>query len=264
MMPIDNLHDLLNWSLLKGGHKFPGPDGGTCINEAALVVAGFPYGMVQEAADLPACFSRPISIYALKINDAMPDDLRQELLMPFVVRLAGSADSHDVECQRAKLIALRTISNILPIVLRLRGFRALAEKCERVKTLVAANAAANAAAAAAATTAAAYAANAAAAAAYDATAYAANAAAAAYDAAAYAVNAAAAAYAVATAAADAAEAACATAYDATAYARREIWTEAAAILDAALRIGRQAEPIEVAVVLARAEQAKQRVAERVP
>jgi hypothetical protein len=32
---------ILNWKLLDGSHDFPGPDGGTCINEAAIVAAGF-------------------------------------------------------------------------------------------------------------------------------------------------------------------------------------------------------------------------------
>jgi hypothetical protein len=34
---------VLNWTLKRGSHLFPGPDGGTCINEAALVAAGFEY-----------------------------------------------------------------------------------------------------------------------------------------------------------------------------------------------------------------------------
>jgi hypothetical protein len=33
---------ILNWKLLPGSHKFPGPDGGTCINEAAVLACGFP------------------------------------------------------------------------------------------------------------------------------------------------------------------------------------------------------------------------------
>ena len=30
---------MLDWKLLRGSHEFPGPDGGTCINEAAIVAA---------------------------------------------------------------------------------------------------------------------------------------------------------------------------------------------------------------------------------
>src|SRR4051812_763599 len=109
MTNIDKLSALLNWRLLSGGHKFPGKDGGTCINEAAIVVAGMKYRRISESKDLPGCFSRPIAVYALRINDYIQDDdLRQELLLPFVVRLAGSADIGSVEEKRADLIALRT------------------------------------------------------------------------------------------------------------------------------------------------------------
>ena len=38
---MDGFDHILNWTLKKGSHKFPGPDGGTCINEAALVAMGF-------------------------------------------------------------------------------------------------------------------------------------------------------------------------------------------------------------------------------
>jgi hypothetical protein len=37
---------MLDWRLLRGSHEFPGPDGGTCINEAAIVAAGYPYRAV--------------------------------------------------------------------------------------------------------------------------------------------------------------------------------------------------------------------------
>src|SRR5947208_15946430 len=78
---------MLDWKLLRGSHEFPGPDGGTCINEAAIVAAGYPYRAVYCVKDLPASFSRPISMLALCLNDTLEDELRQELLMPFVARL---------------------------------------------------------------------------------------------------------------------------------------------------------------------------------
>ena len=40
MTDITNLHSLLDWKLLRGSHDWPGSDGGTCINEAAIVAAG--------------------------------------------------------------------------------------------------------------------------------------------------------------------------------------------------------------------------------
>ncbi len=48
---------ILNWRLLPGSHAFPGPDGGTCINEAAVVAAGLPYRAIRSSADCPPCFS---------------------------------------------------------------------------------------------------------------------------------------------------------------------------------------------------------------
>ncbi len=43
MVTMDTFNPILNWKLKAGPHRFPGPDGGTCINEAALVAAGFAY-----------------------------------------------------------------------------------------------------------------------------------------------------------------------------------------------------------------------------
>jgi hypothetical protein len=103
----------LQWKLLRGSHQFPGPDGGTCINEAAIVAAGYVYRPVYSVKDLPASFSRPLAMFALCINDTVGDELRQDLLLPFVTRLDGSADSPEVEMRRAKLILERTVSEIL-------------------------------------------------------------------------------------------------------------------------------------------------------
>ena len=38
---MEEFDHILNWKLLGGSHVFPGTDGGTCINEAAIVAAGF-------------------------------------------------------------------------------------------------------------------------------------------------------------------------------------------------------------------------------
>lgn len=66
-----NFDHIFNWRLLAGSHDFPGPDGGTCINEAAIVAAGFPYRKIKSAENCPPCFSRPIAAYA--IADPRPD-----------------------------------------------------------------------------------------------------------------------------------------------------------------------------------------------
>src|SRR5829696_4854867 len=51
---------ILNWKLKEGSHRFPGKDGGTCINEAALVAAGFEYRPIRRVENMPECFSRPV------------------------------------------------------------------------------------------------------------------------------------------------------------------------------------------------------------
>ena len=99
---MDRFDHLLNWTLKQGSHPFPGQDGGTCINEAALVAAGFDYRPIRSAEDLPACFSRPICRFAMFLNDTASDAERQRLL-PFVTRLA-CADTEPVERAREAYI----------------------------------------------------------------------------------------------------------------------------------------------------------------
>src|SRR5829696_6376353 len=53
MAAMDGFDHILNWKLKEGSHPFPGKDGGTCINEAALVAAGFEYRPVRRVEDMP-------------------------------------------------------------------------------------------------------------------------------------------------------------------------------------------------------------------
>jgi hypothetical protein len=96
---------ILNWKLKVGSHTFPGKDGGTCINEAAIVAAGFDYQPVKSVDETPPCFSRPICRLAMRLNDEADDEQRQRLL-PFVTRLA-CADTEGVERVRALYIHTR-------------------------------------------------------------------------------------------------------------------------------------------------------------
>jgi hypothetical protein len=59
----------MNWKLKQGSHPFPGKDGGTCINEAAIVAAGFEYRPVHSVHHMPDCFSRPICRLVMQLND---------------------------------------------------------------------------------------------------------------------------------------------------------------------------------------------------
>ena len=111
---MSNFDHILNWTLKRGSHPFPGPDGGTCINEAAIVAHGFPYQPIRSHLAMPPCFSRPICRLALYLNDEATDAQRQRLL-PFVTRLA-CADTPEVEAQRASYIRSRfNLDGLLPV-----------------------------------------------------------------------------------------------------------------------------------------------------
>jgi hypothetical protein len=129
------LVQMLHWKLLRGSHEFPGPDGGTCINEAAIVAAGYAYRAVKSADDCPPCFSRPCAAYALALNDYIDDDrYRRRLLLPFVARLAGSADLPQVELARAGLILQRTVTDLLLPRFARAPEHPITEACEDVQT----------------------------------------------------------------------------------------------------------------------------------
>ena len=235
----DNFHQLLNWKLQTGSHKFPGPDGGTCINEAAIVVAGFKYKSISSASDCPPCFSLVFSSYLLTLNDKMPDDVRQKLI-PFATKLAGSADTEAVEKQRFEYLVREVTHRIIAPMLdkdypkHAKALRAANTMQEiKVAAYAAYAAAASDAANAASAANAAYAAAASAASAASAAASAASAAYAAYD------------------AYDAAYAAHVAAH--VAYAA---WDIAIDIANEAFAIGKQADPIEENVIKERIEKIK--------
>src|SRR5215212_454861 len=105
MATMNGFDHILNWKLRRGSHQFPGQDGGTCINEAAVVAAGYQYRPVNSVEDMPRCFSRPICGFAMHLNDLASDTERQQLL-PFITRLA-CADSPEIERQRETYIVSR-------------------------------------------------------------------------------------------------------------------------------------------------------------
>lgn len=123
---------IFDWKLLKGSHPFPGPDGGTCITEAAILAAGYDYRPINAPADAPYCFSRSLVTYAICLNDYMPDHLRQELLLPFATRLAFTAAAIEIEKRRVKHIVLETIRHIYPIALRKYALDHFTVNCEGI------------------------------------------------------------------------------------------------------------------------------------
>jgi hypothetical protein len=116
---MEGFDHILNWRLLRGSHEFPGKDGGTCINEAAVVAAGFEYRRVCTVRDMPSCFSRPICEFAMFLNDQANIGGRQRL-MPFVMRLA-CADSEEVEQRRQTYIS----SEMIPFMSMSKGIEVL-------------------------------------------------------------------------------------------------------------------------------------------
>ena len=105
---MEQFDHILNWKLKEGSHPFPGKDGGTCINEAAIVAAGFPYQRVSQVEHMPECFSRPICKLAMQLNDNSTDTERQRLL-PYVTRLA-CADTPAIEAKRAAFIKSKNVT----------------------------------------------------------------------------------------------------------------------------------------------------------
>src|SRR5919205_4454086 len=99
---MEGFDHILNWKLKAGSHQFPGPDGGSCINEAALVAMGFEYRPIAGVHQMPSCFSHPICRLAMLLNDSVSDEERQRLL-PYVTRLA-CADTSEIEREREAYI----------------------------------------------------------------------------------------------------------------------------------------------------------------
>ena len=92
------------YKLSRGSHAPDDPNEDVCLVEAAIIAAGFERRKLNSLDDCPSCFSRVLARYAIELNDAMPDDLRNELLVPFVTRLAGTAASKDIEDARQRFI----------------------------------------------------------------------------------------------------------------------------------------------------------------
>lgn len=111
---------IINWELRAGSHEFPGPHGGTCINEAAIVAAGFEYREVASWRDCPSCFCPTLAQFAIMVNDGSPDHIRK-LLMPLVSSLAGSKDEEGwVERARAEFIEREVYQDVVTPFMRHR------------------------------------------------------------------------------------------------------------------------------------------------
>lgn len=95
----------------------PGLHGGTCVNEAVLVAAGFAYREVTRILDLPWSFCRVFSQYALTLNDALPEGDPLDRLRPFTARLPGRSDGRRLADIRATHLALQAARDFAPLAL---------------------------------------------------------------------------------------------------------------------------------------------------
>jgi hypothetical protein len=117
---IDSLH------LGEGGHPAPPADGTPpaelCINELVTYMAGEPH------SDQPKCVSPVLRAFALRLNDALPDEPRQRLkaFAPLMVGTAG--DGHDDA--RRELASQWLMRDVLPKRLRLAKLDELAAQAE--------------------------------------------------------------------------------------------------------------------------------------
>ena len=144
MTDISTIKGLLDWQLLKGSHAWPDAMGGTCINEAAIVVAGYEYTEVAGVDDLPTSFSRELGMLLLCLNDALDDEDRQKLKR-FVLRLPDSRGRADVETNRIAsmlaglnaLCAQYRISSIELPVLDAKSEAARVSCAQRLGTVIA-------------------------------------------------------------------------------------------------------------------------------
>lgn len=107
----------------RGAHSDPAA--GMCLMEAVAYVQGEPH------TDHPACVSPVLGVYGRALNDALPDELRQRLVL-YIDRLPGTAgDGRD---ERRGYIALDwLIRTYLPAWLDLSPH--LTEHSERVRAL---------------------------------------------------------------------------------------------------------------------------------
>jgi hypothetical protein len=111
---------------LRRGNSFD-PRNGACLLDA---VSWFEYG---KLGDHPECVCPVIAAYARRLNDDLPDGERQELKR-FLPRLVGTVDV-TAEKDRAEYAVRRVIREILPRLLRARGYSDQAKACEDLSSL---------------------------------------------------------------------------------------------------------------------------------
>jgi hypothetical protein len=98
-------------------------DDGVCAMEAVAWLAGEPH------SDAPKCADPEITIVMIRLNDSMPDAMRNELLRPLLPRLVGSRTNDTaVRRRRAFVLADMACRVFAPLALGAVGYTDLAEE----------------------------------------------------------------------------------------------------------------------------------------
>jgi hypothetical protein len=115
-------------SLAKGQHR--AGSGELCAAEMIAFVAG------EEHSDHPEC-GCPVFCVALRAgNDRIPDDLRDEIMLPLVWEGLGSRSTRDIEVRRGFVAADWAVRRLVPFALRAVGMLEQATALERLGPIV--------------------------------------------------------------------------------------------------------------------------------
>ena len=128
MMLEDRAAQLSNITLSSGGHK--SFDDGVCAMELAGWLAGEPW------SDHPECVCPVIAAFMRSWNDALPDELRTETLLPLIPKMIGTKASHATQVRRAYVLADGAVRVFAPAALRAAGIDGSAQELEKLPEIV--------------------------------------------------------------------------------------------------------------------------------
>ena len=128
-------------TLSKGAHD--SPKQGMCIMECVAYIAG------EQHTDHPECACPLVTMFAIGTNDVATEKQRKKLL-PFVLRIAGSKATGEIERQRASMCADYAVRVFAAKALEVVGLHKESAQLRELPKIIAASYAARAAAASAA------------------------------------------------------------------------------------------------------------------
>jgi hypothetical protein len=109
--------------LRQGAHD--SAEDGVCAMEAVAWLEGL------QHSDHPPCTCPVIATFVRRINDEMPDDVRQRLVA-YLPRLVGTV-SPEHERERGEYLAWRAVTVFAPLALEVAGLGAWAHKLRSLK-----------------------------------------------------------------------------------------------------------------------------------